>query len=409
MVRYNKTALLLAGIVVTAAACSSGAVAPTSPNTVNSALHGSTGHVDRGSGTNEIQHIVIVMQEGRSFDNLFCGYSGAQGKCTNETIPLEAKCTLSDTFADFERDRKSGKFGKERANCPGYRHPEYAHVPANELTQYNQIAQQYVLGDRMFSSTGNPTFEAHQYLIAAQAGNAENQPFGKSPSNGCVYRQWVHVFGGGKADACFTYKTLADLLGAAGLTSTYYRTPDRGNALVNTWDAFGWIHGAGSGIAPSTKFISDVCAGKLSSVTWVTPAFADSDLSGSLSSSGPAWVGSVVNAVGESQFWSTTAVVIVWSGFGGWYDHVPPPALDHDGLGFRVPVLVVSPFARAGSIAHTQFETASILKFVEDTFGLSQLGASDARAADLGASTIDLHLQPRAFVPIEGGSGCAKS
>lgn len=406
MIRCSKMALLLVGIVVAMPACSGSVVSPT---TVNPALRGSTTHVDRDSETNKIQHIVIVMQEGRSFDNLFCGYSGAQGKCTNQTIPLEAKCTLSDTFADFERDRKSGKFGKERANCPGYKRPEYAHVPADELTQYNQIAQQYVLGDAMFSSTGNPTFEAHQYLIAAQAANAKDQPFGKAPSNGCVYRQWVHVFGGGKTGACFTYKTLTDLLRAVGLTSTYYRTPDHGNTLVNTWDAYGWIHGGSSGIAPSTQFLTDVCAGKLSSVTWVTPAFADSDLSGALSSSGPTWVASVVNAVGESQFWSTTAVVIVWSGFGGWYDHVPPPALDRDGLGFRVPVLVVSPFARAGSVVHTQFETGSILRFVENTFGLSQLGTSDTRAADLGASTIDLHLRPRAFVPIEGGSGCAKS
>jgi phospholipase C len=407
MFRCNTTMLVLAGIVLTAAACSSGSVSPSSPDAVNSGSAGATRAVGDGQ-SGKIQHIVIVIQEARSFDNLFCEYSGAAGKCLNGTIPLEANCTLSDTFQDFERDRKTGKFGKERADCPGYRRPEYAHVPKDELTQYYQLAQQYVLGDQMFSSTGNPTFEAHQYVIAAGSANAENQPFGKAPSEGCVYRQRVHVFGGGKEAACFAYLTLADRLDAAGLSWNYYRTADKAHPIVDTWDAFGWLKGGTSGVSPSSTFITDVCSGKLATVTWVTPAFADSDLSGSLSSTGPQWVASVVNAVGESQFWSSTAVVVVWSGFGGWYDHVPPRYIDSQGLGFRVPVLVVSPFARSGYVDHVQFETGSILKFAEDTFGLSPLGPSDMRARDLGASTLDLRQRPRTFVPIAGGSGCSR-
>ncbi|MBV9262856.1 MAG: hypothetical protein JO324_00950 [Candidatus Eremiobacteraeota bacterium] len=340
------------------------------------------------------------MQEARSFDDLFCGYAGANGKCAGQTIPLEANCTLSDTFQDFERDRKTGRFGREHADCPGYKRPEYAHVPTSELTQYYKIAQQYVLGDSMFSSTGNPTFESHQYLIAAQAANAKNQPFGQTPPEGCVYQQWVQQFKGGKIAACFTYKTLADELNAAGLSWSYYRTADRKHPIVDTWDAYGWVKGGSSGTSPSSQFITDVGRGKLASVTWVTPAFADSDLSGSLSSGGPKWVASVVNAVGESQFWNTTAIVVMWSGFGGWYDHVSPPMLDYQGLGFRVPVLVVSPYALGGAVVHTQFETGSVLKFVEDTFGLARLSVSDARAHDLGASTLNLQQAPRAFVPI---------
>ena len=319
---------------------------------------------------------------------------------------MEANCTLADTFADYERDRKTGNFAKEHADCPGYRHPEYAHVPTSELTPYYQIAQQYVLGDKMFSSTGNPTFEAHQYFIAAQAANEVDQPFGKAPSDGCVYSQWIREFGGGKIPACFSYDTMADLLAAAGLSWNYYRTADNKHPIVNTWDAFGWIKGASSGTSPSSEFIRDVSAGKLAAVTWITPAFADSDLSGSRSPCGPGWVASVVNAVGQSQFWSSSAIVILWSGFGGWYDHVPPPFDDRDGLGFRVPVLVVSPYARNGSVDHTQFETTSALKFVEDTFQLPSLGAADARAADIGASALDMRQKPRAFVPIAGGSGC---
>lgn len=409
MLRCKTTAVFLAGAVLTLTACSSGSVSPGSLTSINPALRGSPTRMGAGRRTRgQIEHVVIVVQEARSFDDLFCGYSGSGGECANQAIPLEAKCTLSDTFQDFERDRKTGNFGKEHADCPGYQNPEYAHVPATELTQYNQIAQQYVLGDHMFSSTGNPTFEAHQYVIAAQSASAENQPFGTAPSDGCVYSRQVHEFGGGKIDACFTYETMADELNAAGLTWSYYRTADSKHPIVDTWDAYGWIKGGSSGTSPSSQFLRDVCSGKLSAVTWVTPAYADSDLSGSLSSTGPKWVASVVNAVGESQFWSTTAVVILWSGFGGWYDHVSPPYVNSQGLGFRVPVLVVSPFARSGFVDHVQLETASTLKFVEDTFGLPRLSASDSRANDLGASALDLHQKPRAFVSIDGGSGCSR-
>lgn len=407
MFRSNAIAIFLTGSILATAACSNGTVSPGSSE-INPASAGiSQSGIGRQSQSGKIQHIVIVIQEARSFDNLFCGFAGADGKCQNQTIPLEANCTISDTFGDYQRDRKTGNFGKEHANCPGYQQPEYAHVPSSELTPYYEIAQQYVLGDEMFSSTGNPTFEAHQYAIAAQSDSAKDQPFGKS-SDGCVYQQLVRQFGGGKTDACFTYKTMADLLSEAGLTWSYYRTGARRNPVVNTWDAFGWIKGGSSGISPSSTFLSDVCAGKLATVTWITPAFADSDLSGSLSSSGPRWVASVINAVGESQFWGSTAVVVLWSGFGGWYDHVAPPNVDRNGLGFRVPVLVVSPYALSGSVVHERYETASVLRFVEDTFGLGQLAASDTRAQSIGTASLNLKQKPRAFEPIPDGSGCSR-
>ena len=113
MFRCKRSAIFLAGIILTAAACSSNSVSPSSPATVNSAQRVS----------NPIQHIVVVMQEARSFDNLFCAYPGVEGKCGSEAIPLEAKCTISDTFQDYERDRKTGEFGKEQADCRGYRRP----------------------------------------------------------------------------------------------------------------------------------------------------------------------------------------------------------------------------------------------------------------------------------------------
>ncbi len=348
-------------------------------------------------GSQAVKHVVIIVQEARSFDNLLCSYAGADAApCAkrSDEIPLQANCTLSDTFQDFKHAVRTGSFSHETTNCPGYARPEYGTVPASETKTYRAIAATYALGDHMFSSTGNPTFESHQYDIAAQANSAENQPFGKTPPDGCVYLAKVRQFNGTSKPACESYKTIASELEDAGLTWSYYAE----GAKKATWDAFGWVHGASAGVSPPAQFIKDVANGELSTVTWVTPELRDSDLSGSRSATGPAWVASVVNAVGESQFWSSTTIFITWSGFGGWADHVSPPNVGHELLGFRVPLLVVSPYAKQGYISHTQFETTSILRFTEDEFGLGQLAASDMRAA-APRDCFDFSQKPRSFVP----------
>jgi phospholipase C len=349
------------------------------------------------TGRGKITHIVYIIQEQRSFDNLFCGYPGA-AKCSPraQEIPLEANCTLSDTFRDFERARKTGDFSHEKTDCAGYTRPEYRAVPPGETKPYRAIAASYVLGDHMFSSTGNPTFESHQYDIAAQA-NGVDQPFGRTPPDGCVYRAKVRQFQGPPQPACENYKTLAYELDAAGLTWAYYAA----GASEPTWDAFGWVKGSSAGTSPPTQFLTDIANGRLSAVTWVTPELKDSDLSGSRSASGPAWVASVVNAVGESQFWNSTAIFITWSGYGGWADHVALPFEDYDGLGFRVPLLVISPYAKQNYVSHVQYETASVLRFAEDLYGVAPLAAADKRATSPAADCFNFSQKPRSFVPLK--------
>jgi phospholipase C len=357
-----------------------------------------------GTGRGKITHIVYIVQEQRSFDNLFCSYAGADAaKCSprSQEIPLEAKCTLSDSFQDFERDRKTGNFSHEKTDCAGYTRPEYRTVPPAETKPYRAIAASYVLGDQMFSSTGNPTFESHQYNIAAQADNAVDQPFGTTPPDGCIYLAKVRQFGGPPQPACETYKTLATELDAAGLTWAYYAA----GASEPTWDAFGWVKGYSAGTSPPTQFLTDIANGRLSAVTWVTPELRDSDLSGSRSATGPAWVASVVNAVGESQFWNSTAIFITWSGFGGWADHVPPRFLDRRGLGFRVPLLMISPYAKQNYVSHVQYETASVLRFAEDLYGLDPLAAADSRANSPAVDCFNFSQKARPFVPIPTSKG----
>ena len=114
--------------------------------------------------------------------------------------------------------------------------------------------------------------------------------------------------------------------------------------------------------------------GKLRDLSWITPTCANSDHAGCGAKTGPSWVASLVNAIGGSQYWNNTAIFIFWDDYGGWYDPEPPAKLDYDGLGMRIPMLVVSAYAKKGHVSHTHYEHGSILKFVEETFGLAGVG-----------------------------------
>jgi phospholipase C len=210
---------------------------------------------------------------------------------------------------------------------------------------------------------------------------------------------------GGTEPACFDYQTLGDELDRAGLPWRYYvaQGPDPGSNF-SAYRAVNHIRNgpdwATDVITPQTQILTDVANGSLAAVTWVTPDYRDSDHSHSGGTGGPSWVASVVNAIGQSQFWNTTAIFILWDDWGGWYDHVPPPYADYDGLGVRVPLIVVSPYAKAGYASHVQYEFGSVLRFIEDDFGLAQLSASDARATDPAADCFDFSQPPRTFSPI---------
>jgi phospholipase C len=109
--------------------------------------------------------------------------------------------------------------------------------------------------------------------------------------------------------------------------------------------------------------------------------------------------------VGTSKFWDSTAIFVQWDDWGGLYDHVAPPFKDYDGLGFRVPLLVISPYAKQNHVSHKQYETASVLRFAEDLFGLNRLAAADARALSPALDCFDFSQAPRKFVRIKAPLG----
>ncbi len=186
------------------------------------------------------------------------------------------------------------------------------------------------------------------------------------------------------------------------MTWRYYQE-HRGPGLWNALDAIKHIR-YGSDyknvVWPPSEILSDVARGDLATVSWVTPTAAASDHAGHTNGSGPDWVASVVNAIGESKYWDSTAIIVTWDDWGGWYDHVKPPQYNAYELGFRVPLVVIGAYAKSGYVSHKQHEFGSILKFAEKSLGLGSLGTTDVRADDL-SDCFSFNKKPRAFTPIQ--------
>jgi phospholipase C len=372
-------------------------------------------------GSTPITHVVIVIQENRSFDNLFYGFPGANtalsGKnaagqqVTLQPVSLTAPYDLSHRHAAFVTEYAGGAmngFSNEAGggctSCPPRSTWAYGYVPPAETAPYFALAKAYTLADDMFQTNQGPSFPAHQYLISGTStvsngsalrvsGNPNNtNGVGKS-SGGCdsipgTQVETIDQAGnpGGKVFPCFTRLALTDEINTSPYTWRYYQAKT-GAGLWNAPDAVKPTWGSpqfkSDVIAPSAQVLTDVANGTLANVTWVTPTALASDHAGATDGSGPDWVTSVVDAIGQSKYWSSTAIFVTWDDWGGWYDHVKPPVYNSYELGFRVPLIVISPYAKNGYVSHAQHEFGSILKFTEETFGLPSMNTTDARADDL--------------------------
>jgi phospholipase C len=406
------------------AACSASLHAPPTPPVTASAPP---------SGAGKIEHIVFIVQENRSFDNLFAGYPGADtvasGKnSAGQTIKLQP-VSLADQYvidhsaqAMFAACNGTGGLPGTHCRMDGFNrelslggppNPEYVYVPHDESKPYFDMAHEWVLADRMFQSHLDESFVSHQYIIAAQAQASVDLPSGKWGCRGggedLVFRITQRRTLGMRQPPCYDYTTLGDELDAAGLSWRFYTSragsPSSGYGAV--WSGYQAIKHIYEGpdwrkdvITPQTTFITDVRAGALARFTWITPICINSDHVNCGGGFGPSWVTALVDAVGRSKFWNSTAIFVMWDDWGGLYDHVPPPHVDYDGLGFRVPLLVISPYAKKNYVSHVQYETGSVLRFAEDVFGLPRLAASDTRANSPAADCFDFSRPPRRFVPI---------
>jgi phospholipase C len=380
-----------------------------------------------------IKHVVFMIQENRSFNNLFLGYPGATtqnyGYDTNgkkiqlKPIRLATSWDIAHSSKAFfaacdgrgklpGTDCKMDGWNNERAAPNPPPNFAYAYVPRHEVAPYWTMASQYVLADATFASNLDGSFVAHQYAVAAYAARTVDYPYnqwgcegGKSDTISTLTKKRTY---GRKVQVCFTFPTLASEADAAGVTWRSYAGSIYGDgglwspfqADSTIFDGPDWNADV---ISPPAQFLSDVANGRLANITWISPTYETSDHPGLRANQGPAWVAGVVNAIGTSPFWDSTAIFVFWDDWGGWFDPVKPIYKDYDGLGFRVPLLMISPYAKQGYVTHNKYETSSVLRFIEDNFGLAPLAESDERAADPAGDAFDYHQKPRKFKTIPGG------
>ncbi len=364
-----------------------------------------------------IKHIIIIDKENRSFDNLFGRFPGADG-ATFARLPNGKSVPLNHTPDRMLLD--VGHAGQSAALAVNNgRMNQFSLLPGaiqdgrdiadsqyheSDIPNYWAYASTFTLDDHFFSTIMGPSFPNHLVAVAATSGNVVDNPRGQIlHAWGCDGGSQSHVEGI-RPDGttfitrpCFDFLTLPDRLQQAHITWKYYAPPQYSSGYVwSTLDAIRHIRYSPlwkEDVPSNTTFVSDVQHGHLAHVTWLVTDARESDHPPAAICLGEDWTVRMINAVMQSKFWKNTAIFLTWDDFGGFYDHVAPPRLDYISLGPRVPMIVISPYARQHFIDHHPLEFDSMLRFIEDDFGLAPLTSRDAHAASM-LSSFDFTQQP---------------
>ncbi len=382
-----------------------------------------------------IDHVVVVIQENRSFENFFAGYPGAnapmKGKAGNKTVALheitfngpDIQHSWSSSLGEWDNGKMDGFYHYGKNN---HGNQAYAYVKRSLIRPYWTMAKQYVLADAMFPTEFGGSFTGHLTLIAgtddlrlhrAEVDIPNGYPYDcdaipGTKSSYVTPNRVEHSFEG--PFPCFDqFGTIAEVLDAGHVSWKYYATRLLGAGMWEPFEAIKYVRYGDDWnqniSVPQTNILTDPKSKNLAAVSWVSPSVEDSDHPTARSDTGPSWVASIVNAVGESPYWKSTAIVVLWDDWGGWYDNAPPPQPDYRGLGIRVPCLIISPYARRNYVSHTTYEFGSVLKFIEEAFELPNIGPADQGYTDSRAHSIsdafDFTQQPRKFVPIKSKYG----
>ena len=376
-----------------------------------------------------IQHIVFIVKENHTFDNYFGTFPGADGATTG-TISTGQVINLGHTAGVVPRDichswdcaltaMDGGKMDKFDLVADCNQNGDYlcyTQLQEQDIPNYFTYARNFVLADRMFSSLHGPSFPNHLYTVAAQSGGAISNPSSLADPHaswGCDAEatSTVSVINSSgqisKQFPCFDFQTLADSLQNAGITWKYY-APGQGESGYewSTLDAINHIRNSSlwtDHVVSDKQFVTDAQSGQLPAVSWLVTNSLDSEHPPTTTCPGENWTVAQLNAVMQGPGWGSSAVFLTWDDFGGFYDHVAPPNLDQSGLGPRVPLLIISPFAKKGYISHTTYEFSSFLRLVEERYSLQPLTDRDKLASDMldsfdfsQQSQPPLILQPRA-------------
>jgi phospholipase C len=377
-----------------------------------------------GTGIHKIRHIVVIMQENRSFDSYFGTFPGADGiKMTNGVPDVcmpntgHGACVRPhpdhadanggaghdhvDAIADVAGGAMNGfleQAWKWRATCEQPTNPSCTGTPdvmgyhtASDIPNYWQYAKDFVLADHDFEPNSSFGMPSLLYLLSGWSANCpigsppsrcrnEVQNLPQPPDHGTVET----------APALFKWTDLTYLLHRAGVSWRYYLAKGNephcsdpatyscppGRETSQTLGPFDPLPSFQTvqddrqvaNVVSVSKFFTAAQSGNLPAVSWVVPSGAVSEHPAARVSDGQSYVTSLVNAVMRSPDWSSTAIFLTWDTWGGFYDHVAPPVIDQNGYGIRVPLVMISPYAKQGKIDHQTLSSDAIVKFIEDDF-----------------------------------------
>jgi phospholipase C len=360
-------------------------------------------------GVNKIEHVIIIVQENRSFDHYFGTFPGAEGIPMKDGVPtvcspdpLTGRCVrpfhdahdlnhggphesiaaskdIHDGKMDgFIRMQQLGGHGQGLTSDPevvtgnmsgdamGY-HDE------REIPNYWAYARHFVLQDHLFESCASWSLPSHLYLVSAWSATCpDNDPLQCADSlESPPGTPWVvpPPDTDGDDDGWYAWTDITWLLNRHGVSWAYYAvqgTPEKWNPLPRFSDV--GEDGQLGNVMDIDAFYAAAGNGTLPSVCWVVPNRKVSEHPPYLVSDGQAYVTKVINAVMKSPEWNHSAIFLTWDDWGGFYDHVPPPKVDAGGYGLRVPGLVISPYAKKGFIDHQVLSFDAYLKFIENRF-----------------------------------------
>jgi phospholipase C len=383
-----------------------------------------------GSDTSPIKHIVVIVKENHSFDNLFSWLAGANGSHTAhvgaklvkmsqtpDTLQSDIEHTLANSLEAENNGNMNGFYKEGDAIQSGKDYADSQFSPS-QIPGYYSYASTYAIADDFFSTILSGSFPNHLVLISGEnAHTVDNvDRRGTLPDAwGCDSNKRAHVrtyVNGqyGWVFPCFNMQTLADEANAASLSWRYYAAPSGGAYIWSTYDAIRHIRYSKqwkTNVLDDKSFISDVHSGKLPAITWLMPYLLVSEHPPYSECAGQNWTIQQINAIMESPDWSSTAIILTWDDYGGFYDHVVPPTQGLYQLGIRVPTIVISPYSRKHFISHEQYDFRSIDKYVEQTFNLPHTMSYDRSVRSIG-DMLDYNQQPLPPSPL-GLTHCPRS
>ena len=374
----------------------------------------------------KIQHVVVIMQENRSFDSYFGTFPGADGIPMKNGVPTVCVPTpgsgtcikpyhdandedlggphgTPNAIADIDGGKMDGFIKEEdtaratrcvdthASNCvKGVSSDVVGYHDAREIPNYWAYAQNFVLQDHMFEPALSWSLPSHLFLVSEWSAQCSRRGDPASCQNRLDTADRPPDFGPPPhTPPNYAWTDLTYLLHNAGVSWKYYvangTEPDCEDDQVTCppvpqnagtpgiWNPLPWFttvkqDGQLSNIQPLDNFYADAEAGRLPAVSWITPSDEVSEHPPALISKGQAYVTGLINSIMQSPDWSSTAIFLSWDDWGGFYDHVRPPKVDGNGYGLRVPGLVISPYARKGYIDHQTLSFDAYPKFIEDDF-----------------------------------------